>query len=200
MADARDVVVWTNHAKEQMKDNPNPHNMNGYICRQWITEYLPEGSETLDLGCGSGLWTHLFDGYKHIGIDQNRAMIAAAKIRFPDRKRSFLVVSWNKYPFRDNRFDLVWTAAVIQHNLHEQKKSIFTELARIIKPGGYYMCTENTFREDNYKTSFPHKDAWSNDLDDGYSLTMNGWKNFIEPFGFQLLKFQLPSEYLYQRI
>jgi len=199
-ADARDAAVWTNHAAEQLSQNTEVHVISeGCLHRRWLISHMKPGSKVLDFGSGTCLWINLFDGYDYHAVDQNESMIAGAKQRFPERADKFQITQWNKLPFEDHSFNMVWTSAVLQHNRHADKESVLREFARVIKPGGFYMCTENTFRPDNYKTTFPHIPEWRDQLTDGYSLTSGGWKRLIETFGFELLEYQDPSEYLYRR-
>jgi len=198
MADGRDEVVWTSHAQEH-RDIWEVHKVDTSSPLYTWQERLPKGAKILDYGCGSGLWRNLFHRYDYYGMDQNEEMIKVAKERDPSLADHFSVVSWNMNPSKDNLWDMVFTAAVIQHNKHEQKKPILDEFARIIKPGGYYMMTENTFREDNYRHAFKNVSHWNEDLDEGYSFTVSGWQKFIEPFGFELVEYQPGSEYLWRK-
>lgn len=199
MADARDEGIWTRHAAEH-KDISKVHGINdGFSLRKKLLELKDEQEvvKVLDLGCGSGLWRNLFEGFDYTGADQNEAMIRVAKARLPEDK--FLVSNGMDLVFDDSSFDAVFTAAVIQHNQNPDKVCILAELRRILRPGGFYICTENTFREDNYKLVFgdvPYVD----NLTDGYSYTPNGWKKFMSENGFEMIWFEKPSEYVYKRV
>lgn len=197
MADGRDIAVWSKHAQEH-RAIWTPHIITEDIqLRKWLKQVNPK--ECLDYGCGSGLWRGLFEGFNYTGADQNNEMIAAAKDRYPAHADSFYVIEWDKPYFPDGTFDLIFTSAVLQHNLHPQKARVVEQIVRMLKPGGHFMCTENTFRPDNYKTSFPRIPVWREDLDDGYSLTSIGWEKFMKARGLTLLSFSSPSEYLYVR-
>jgi ubiquinone/menaquinone biosynthesis C-methylase UbiE len=199
MADGRDVACWTNHAREQLEQHPEPHDVDKKgIILQWFQERKDKIKRVLDLGCGTGLWRNLFKDFQYIGADQNAAMIQGAIQRGVDENESFIQVGWDRLPFEDNVFDAVFTSAVLQHNSHAHKRRVIKEIVRVIRPGGFYVGTENTFREDNYHTTFPRVPNWHAALDDGYSLTPEGWKLFMEPQGFKLLIYQPPGYYLYQ--
>lgn len=198
MADARDAAVWSNHSKEQWETNREAHNPdeNGTI-RKWLKSLTEEVTKVLDFGCGGGLWRAHFPEFDYNGSDQNEDMIAHAHKRFPDETEKFTVQQWDKLSFEDNSFDLVFSSAVLQHNKHPDKERAVKEIARILRPGGYYLMTENTFREDNMRHTFPNVNEWHEDLDDGYSFTNIGWEKFMNKFGFKLVEFKAPSEYLY---
>lgn len=195
MADSRDVQVWTNHSVEQWNENKVGHTFNDdYILRKSLLE-LPGVVKCLDLGCGGSLWRKLFVGREYTGADQNESMIEYARKRFPED--SFFVCPAEATPFDDASFDLVFTSAVLQHNRHERKEAVVKEIVRILRPGGYYMCTENTFRTDNFHHTFPGATAWNEHMDDGYSFTAKGWERFFRAHGLSLVWFSEPSEYLY---
>jgi len=197
MADSREDFVWTNHAEQQWEENKTGHDFSGgNKLRDWM-KGLDNVSKVVDLGCGGSLWRKMFLDFDYLGIDQNENMISYAKKRFPDS--NYLVSNAENTPLEDGSVDLVFTSAVLQHNLHERKADVVKEIYRILRPGGYYMCTENTLRKDNFMYAFPNVLAWDDAMDDGYSFTPNGWERFMSGFGFKLVKFDEPSEYLYQK-
>ena len=199
-ADARDEKVWTNHAEEHRTEAPHGSNKKTVpVVRQWLLDRVPLGSLVVDFGCGSGLWMPIFEGYNYYGLDQNAKMIQVAHERYPDKVNRFKQISWNELPYEDNSVDVIFTSAVIQHNTHPDKEKVIREFYRVLKPGGYYVCTENTFRPDNYQTTFGSNTEFREDLNDGYSFTFSGWKKFMSLFGFKAIFTQEPSEYLYQK-
>ena len=159
-----------------------------------------EITTVVDLGCGGGLWRKLFQDFTYMGLDQSPGMIKSAIGRgVADNEKFIHMEQWNKMPLDDSSIDLVWTSAVLQHNLHDQKAKVIDEITRVLKPGGYLMCTENTFREDNYRSTFPRIPIWNDNLNDGYSFTKGGWERFMKERGLELLKFSTPSEYLFRK-
>jgi ubiquinone/menaquinone biosynthesis C-methylase UbiE len=194
-ADARNEKVWTQHAYEHEQIEA-PHVVNKGNPHRSIVTSLEGVNKVMDLGCGSALWRHVFDGYDYYGVDQNEKMIKVAKKRFP--KDKFIVCNGMSLDFEDESFDLVFTAVVLQHNKHIDKEIVAREIHRVLRSGGYYFCSENTFREDNYHTTFGRV-GWSPDLDDGYSLTSWGWEQFMGKLGLILIKYTEPSEYLYTK-
>jgi ubiquinone/menaquinone biosynthesis C-methylase UbiE len=199
MADGRDEAVWTNHAEEQWQSHPTGHEYNltegnKPKLRLWLEELNP--ASVLDLGCGGALWRKMFAGYNYSGCDQNENMLRYAKKRFPDVE--FHLSNGMELAFDDASFEMVFTSAVLQHNRHPDKEKVAREIFRILKPGGYYMCTENTFRHDNYQMTF-RSGQWHEGLDDGYSFTSSGWEKFMKNIGFVMVRFDNPSEYIFQK-
>lgn len=143
------------------------------------------------MGCGPGYWSGLFSDMDYIGFDQNEEMIKLAKEVNP--KLNF-VQSGSLSIFPDKEFDLIFTASVLQHNKHvPAKTNLLKHINRLLKSDGYFFCTETTFTPENTP-------GYHDNYSDGYSFTMKGWKTFIEAFGFSLISFHSPGEYLYKKI
>ena len=206
MADGRDVKVWDTHAEEcreanrtLFEFNPDDENCGGWLRRK-VLETLPSGGMVLDLGCGPGYWRNLFEGRSYEGFDQSSGMLQLAQ-DIPSPKVKAL--HWHQGNARNvadkfipNHFDMVFMASVLQHNRHEpDKREIVEAVHKILKPVGYFLLTENTFRADNRPSSVGNPDDT-----DGYSFTPAGWKKFMLSLGFELLEFNGQSEYLYRRI
>jgi ubiquinone/menaquinone biosynthesis C-methylase UbiE len=199
MADARDERVWTYHSEEHKAEKVHIITEEIFLRRK-LCESLPNKTDcvVVDFGCGSGLWRNLFKEYNYIGVDQNAGMINVAKSRNLDNA-TFQQIDWNKLPFGDGTVDLIFTSAVIQHNKHSDKIPVLQEFHRVLRSGGFYLCTENTFRPDNYHISFRNQ-PFTDHLDDGYSFTASGWERFMRAQGFEQVEFSSPSEYLYKKI
>jgi len=197
MADAREVAVWTNHAVEQWEQDKAGRDFSDEDFWRRTLASLEGVEKVLDLGCGGALWRKLFRGYDYTGTDQNPNMIRYARKRFPEDK--FVLANAMSLPFEDEEFDLVFTSAVLQHNRHEDKKKVVQQIVRVLRPGGYYLCTENTFRKDNYRSTFKDIPKWNPALDDGYSFTSDGWMIFMYNYGLEMVWYKAPSEYLFKK-
>jgi len=195
-ADARNEAVWTNHAREHERETP--HRVNHDNPHLVIFKSIEGVDKVLDLGCGTALWRHVFAGSDYHGADQNEAMIRGARGRFPEDK--FFVCNGMKLDFDSEYFDLVFTASVLQHNRHEDKDKVVAEIHRVLRPGGYYWGDENTFREDNFRSTFGPKAVFSDDLQDNYSFTKAGWIKYMESRGFKFVRFDLISLYLFRKV
>lgn len=206
MADGRDVKCWDDHAVECQEKGRKPFEMGngaGYV--RWLRETILklEGvHKCLDIGCGPCYWVNLFEGFDYTGFDQSPGMLRVAQKQLQDNDLLGRVTELKlgnarrlQESFPPETFDLVFTSAVLQHNRHEpDKREIVEGMYKILKPGGYYLCTENTFREDNAP-------QWANDhgAADGNSFTATGWKTWMATHGFEQLEFNGKSEYLYRR-
>jgi demethylmenaquinone methyltransferase/2-methoxy-6-polyprenyl-1,4-benzoquinol methylase len=94
----------------------------------------PEGSWVLDAGCGTGaLGRRLAGRYRVVGVDVSAEMVRAARRRMGSTMR-LLQGSVFRLPFADGAFGGVVSAFVLR-NL-EDLQAAFTELARVVRPGG----------------------------------------------------------------
>lgn len=205
MADGRDVAVWDNHAIECEDAKREPFTKEGFESN-WLREKLlglENVHKCLDVGCGPAYWIHLFDGKQYNAVEQSPGMLAAAKNTILRNDLLSMVGEIRSGNARElssiynpGEFDLVFTSAVLQHNRHEpDKREIVNGFYSILREGGYYLCTENTFRADNCPQSIGNPN-----YTDGDSFTPLGWEKFMQSLGFELIGFNDQSEYLYQKI
>ena len=103
---------------------------------------LKPGDSVLDLGSGSGMDTfvasiHVGAPGRVVGIDMTDAQLNKAEnLRVAGGFKNISYVSGylNDLPFYDNSFDVVISNGVI--NLCADKAAAFSEVARVLKPGG----------------------------------------------------------------
>ncbi len=97
----------------------------------------------LDVGCGTGSLTLLIDRYlsypgEVIGIDAAPKMIDLARSKASESKSNakFSVGISETLDFEDGQFDMVVNSMFTHHIDHELKKLTFSEMLRVLKPGG----------------------------------------------------------------
>ena len=107
----------------------------------------PAGKHILDIGCGIGgpamemARTH---GAEVTGIDLEAPLIAqatasASKAGLADRCR-FIEVAAGPLAFEDQSFDIVVSCGAVTQT--EDKSSMFAEILRVLRPGGWFSCYE----------------------------------------------------------
>ena len=106
---------------------------------------LPKVDTILDFGCGIGLFVGLFEGFNYTGADLTPLMLQKAEERNPDRKFVRSDGLSLEKTFSKGAFDLVFTRAVIQHNLEPVKSKIVQNIYNVLRPGGYYLFHEHQF-------------------------------------------------------
>ena len=199
MADARDDVTWSHHAKQLVADFDREHapsHINVPQLKKWAALFSGEG-KVLDFGCGVGLWREIFEGLDYTGCDQNQDMIDAAQGKWPEDK--FVKHRWEQLPFSDKEFDLLFTRAVIMHNSNDDKGRVLSEMNRVLKLGGHYIASESTFTPSIFKKRFEDKD-WDPNYTDGFTFTSVGWAELMKGYGFELKEYVAPKAYLFKKI
>lgn len=113
-----------------------------YRLNELLEKYLPEdgaGLRLLDAGCGTG--HHMAElrkrGYEVAGVDASKEMLKYARENNPDSE--ILEADVEEIPFPDESFDIILSVEVLRH-LPRSAKTI-SEMARLLKPGGYCLVT-----------------------------------------------------------
>jgi len=127
---------------DELEDIP-PESILGLGCGSPVAYVgLKPGETVLDLGSGGGIDIFLASkkigaGGKAIGLDMNEAMIARAKDAADEygyKNVEFRLGEIEKMPVDDGSIDAVVSNCVI--NLSTDKKQVFHEAFRVLKPGG----------------------------------------------------------------
>jgi len=112
---------------------------------------LKEGEVVLDLGSGAGFDCFLAAGRvgkkgRVIGVDMTPEMIARAKenaLKGGYENVEFRQGEIENLPVEDNHVDTVISNCVI--NLSPDKKKVFSELYRVLKPGAHFVVSDIVF-------------------------------------------------------
>jgi ubiquinone/menaquinone biosynthesis C-methylase UbiE len=103
-----------------------------------LREMLPiePGSNLLDAGCGSGLFTAplIEHGARVIGLDPSLPMLRAARDALDDRAFLPLAGDLRALPFADARFDAAVSITALEF-IAEGRRAV-AELFRVTRPGG----------------------------------------------------------------
>ena len=94
------------------------------------------GEYVLDLGCGDGHLTQRIaeSGAHVLGVDASAEMVAAARERGIEAEHA----KAEQLPFRDARFDAVFSNAVL-HWVRDQD-AMMRQVHRVLKPGGRFVA------------------------------------------------------------
>jgi SAM-dependent methyltransferase len=104
------------------------------LLRQRVIAHISPTAIALDLGAGSGRVAAMnfrAVGRSVFGIDVDLAISANCQID------GGCVGDGSRLPFRDGAFDLVFADNVLEHL--DQPELVFTEVARVLKPGGRFL-------------------------------------------------------------
>jgi SAM-dependent methyltransferase len=119
---------------------------------QAIVDGLPieSGMRVLDLACGDGFYTRRIAGRlgsegSITGVDINLAYLAEARAgarrRAGNAAIDFVASAFDRLPFPDRTFDLVWCAQSL-YSLPDPAVAI-GHMARVLRPGGLIAVLEN---------------------------------------------------------
>ncbi len=101
------------------------------------------GLRVLDLGCGRGRWSRVYlaRGAEVVGLDISVDALQALSIEL--RAGHFVCGDVSMPPLADNSFDLVNSVTVIQHLPYDRQGPAVHSVARVLRPGGYFVMLEN---------------------------------------------------------
>ena len=142
--DVRAVANAFGYTEAELRSIPAEANMGLSCGNPTAFASLRPGEVVLDLGCGGGLDVFLAaqkvgPSGKAIGIDMTPEMIElgrknAARSNPPVTNVEFHLATIDKMPLADASVDVVISNCVI--NLAPDKRAVFREIARVLKPGG----------------------------------------------------------------
>lgn len=116
--------------------------------RTWDRTYghlvrdLPDGSEVLDLGCGTGLllyWLRRYRNIRPVGVDVSAGMVEVARSALPDIE----IHCGDGLAFlRSNhsRFSGIFCFHVLEHVPEEVLLEFVEACAQALRPGGFLCC------------------------------------------------------------
>jgi SAM-dependent methyltransferase len=114
----------------------------------WVYDNVRRNSALLDLGCGAGMLALLKrKGVTLTGVDlSEECVVAARRNGYDETVRCEL----QALPFPDASFDYVVSLDVIGHIPAQSKDALFTEIKRVLRPGGVTLhgieCTDRDAR------------------------------------------------------
>ena len=151
---------------------------------------LPPGAKVLDVGCGIGGPARYFAaerGWKVEGIDLTAEYVEVAKalskrVGMAD-KVSFRQASATSLPFDSASFDGA-TMIHVGMNLAD-KKSVFAEVRRVLKPGGAFAIYDAMRQGDG---AFAYPVPWSSEPATNHIATPDAYKAALRDAGFEVVK------------
>lgn len=114
-----------------------------------LAEALPPTvTRALDLGCGDGRLLQLVldarpGAVEGIGIDSSPPMLDRARTRFAYDDRVTIVEADMQHPVSGHgSFDMIVSGFAIHHLPDDRKRSLFSEIAASLRPGGVFANLE----------------------------------------------------------
>jgi len=114
-----------------------------------VLRYIPPGQLILDVGCGNGYSTAIFAkrAERILAIDYSEAMIARAKREYGDIPNITFEVRdiLSPLPYAEKTFGVaVAQRCLINLATWENQQKAIEHIARVIRPGGYFIMQEGT--------------------------------------------------------
>jgi len=196
---AQDISKAVGYSDSEMSAVPEGANL-GLGCGNPVAiASLKEGEAVLDLGSGAGFDAFLASprvGEKGrvIGVDMTPEMIkkACANAKKGNyRNVEFRLGEIEKLPVEDNFVDVIISNCVI--NLSPDKRSVFKEAFRVLKPGGRLMVSDLVLVKDLPDAIKESIEAYVGCL--AGAVMKNEYIRFIENAGFKDIKIINQSNY-----
>jgi ubiquinone/menaquinone biosynthesis C-methylase UbiE len=135
---SREIAFFDGHAAADAYDVFTPES-NAYLIDAIIRlgGFQP-GAKVVDLGCGSGIFTHLLQlqGCDCVGLDLSPKLVAIGRRNYPDIE--FLEGDVEHLPFPTASFDGVLLSGIV-HHLPDPARCA-AEVFRVLRPGGRFVA------------------------------------------------------------
>lgn len=135
---ASEITFFDSHGSHNAYDVFTPDTNDRLIDIFVRLSGLRPGARVVDLGCGSGIFTHLLQqrGYRCFGVDLSPNLVALAKAKYSDIE--FQIGDIEHLPFADASFDGVLLSGVVHHL--PERSLCAAEVFRILRPGGKFVA------------------------------------------------------------
>lgn len=132
---------------------------------QWAVEYFPKQGKVLELGAGQGQDSRYFAslGYEVVSTDFSGEALEFSRSKITgDLARHITLQQLDlsqPFSFSDKSFDVVYAHLSIHYFDDEVTRQIFSEILRILKPGGIVVLLLNSIDDPEYVGSGKSSDG-----------------------------------------
>jgi ubiquinone/menaquinone biosynthesis C-methylase UbiE len=160
---------------------------------RWLIDALAIGAEdvALDVATGGG---HVANGLAQkvhtvVALDLTQPMLNAAQRHSQSlglRNVVFVTGDAEALPFADQSFDAV-TCRLAAHHFPDPERFL-NEVARVLKPGGYFGLADNVAPEEPRAEAFINHVEKLRDLSHGWCPPISVWKQWLTAGGFECMR------------
>lgn len=102
-----------------------------------------KGKSVLELGCGTGYGTNFLSPHASsiTGSDVSKEAIQYCKSKYKRENLNFIQINEKKLPFGDSSYDICISFEVIEHIKLKKVKEWLSEINRILKNDGIFICS-----------------------------------------------------------
>lgn len=137
-----------------------------------ILKYNISGKHGLDLGCGTGWWTYLFNshGAKCRGLDLSEVGVKNGKIKYP--LVDFAVGDAFNLPFKYDSFDFIFCSGLSLFTSDLSERIDFGRyLIKYLKKGGLLIIINSSNLNNKYRSC-----GW-------FNYTLGSWREYLLNIG-----------------
>lgn len=118
--------------------------LSGNLYRHLLDQVKFDGeTAVLEVGCGRGGGSELildYNGKSVTGLDFSKNAIKFCQQNYGNSRLNFVVGNAEQLPFEDNSFNIVIN--VESSHCYGNRQAFFSEVARILKPSGYFLYAD----------------------------------------------------------
>lgn len=144
---------------------------------KWVISYFPKTGKILELGAGHGFDSRFFvsRAYNVVSTDFSETALAYNTTKLPSEYRKKVAIEKldmsQPFPYKDGSFDVVYAHLTIHYFSDTVTKKLFTEIYRVLKPGGVVALLTNSTSDPEYNTG--------RKIEEDYFDTANLYKRYF---------------------
>jgi SAM-dependent methyltransferase len=116
-----------------------------------VRETPLEGRDVLEVSCGRGgganFVSRTFKPHRYVGVDLSQENVKLARERAARDGLTFAIGNAERLDLADDSFDVVIN--IEASHLYDNRGRFFAEVARVLKPGGYFCYTDGCWADDD---------------------------------------------------
>lgn len=142
--------------KKHRNYKAEPWVQQGNYFAEEVADLITVGSTLLDLGCGQGQDSIYFARRGALVTSADFSPYALSQLEVAAAAEGIQTLVLNledlPYPFATATFDVVYAHLSLHYFSQAMTTAIFAEVARVLRPGGYFLATFNSVDDEEFET------------------------------------------------